>query len=124
MKVHLKINKNKSNLAGGFPCGPVAKNLPVHAGDTGSSPGQEDPTCRGIAEPVLHSCWASALSRVLKLQLSPRAATTETHTPRACALPQEKPPQWEARAPQPEGSSCSLNLGKTHAAMKTQRGQK
>ena len=118
MKVHLKINKNKSNLAGGFPCGPVAKNLPAHAGDTGRSPGQE------VAEPVLHSCWASALSRVLKLQLSPRAATTETHTPRACALPQEKPPQWEARAPQPEGSSCSLHLGKTHAAMKTQRGQK
>ena len=39
-------------------------------------------------EPVCQNYW------------SPRATTTEAHVPRACALKQEKPPQWEARAPQ------------------------
>ena len=32
--------------------------------------------------------------------LSPHATTTEAYMPRACALQQEKPPQWESRAPQ------------------------
>ena len=41
---------------------------------------QEDPTCRGATNPV--------------------ATATEAHAPRARALQQEKPPQWEARAPQ------------------------
>ena len=53
---------------------------------------REDPTCRGATkpcatttEPVLYSLWAT---------------TTEAHAPRARAPQQEKPPQWEARAPQ------------------------
>ena len=48
-------------------------------------------------------------------QLSPvpqllnlRAATTEAHVPRACALQQEKPLQWEACAPELESSPHSL----------------
>ena len=32
--------------------------------------------------------------------LSPCATTTEARVPRACAPQQEKPPQWEACAPQ------------------------
>ena len=32
--------------------------------------------------------------------LSPRATTTEAHAPRNHASQQEKPPQWEAHAPQ------------------------
>ena len=32
--------------------------------------------------------------------------------PRACALQEEKPPQWEARAMQLESSPCSLQLQK------------
>ena len=32
--------------------------------------------------------------------LSPRATATEAHVPRAHALQQEKPPQWEACTPQ------------------------
>ena len=40
----------------------------------------EDPTCCGATKPMHHNYWAQA--------------------PRACALQQEKPPQWEARAPQ------------------------
>ena len=39
----------------GFPGGAVVENLPANAGDTGSSPGLEDPTCRGAARPVSHN---------------------------------------------------------------------
>ena len=68
---------------------------------------REDPTCRGATqllrynywagalEPASHNCWA----HVPQL-LSPCATTTEARMPRACAPQQEKPPQWEARAPQ------------------------
>ena len=49
---------------------------------------REDPTCRGATKPARHNYW------------SPRATTTEAHTPRARAPQQEKPLQWEARVPQ------------------------
>ena len=62
--------------------------LPASAGDTGSSPGL------GRS----HMPW-SDWAREPQL-LSLRAATTEACAPGACALPQEKPPQGEARAPQ------------------------
>ena len=43
----------------------------------------------------------SLYSKARELQLlSPCAATTEARAPRACAPQQEKPPQWEAHAPQ------------------------
>ena len=68
---------------------------------------REDPTCRGATKPVRHNYWACALqpvshnywARVPQL-LSPCATTTEASTPRACAPWQERPPQWEAYAPQ------------------------
>ena len=68
---------------------------------------QEDPTCRGATKPMRHNYWACALeptshnywAREPQL-LSPWAATTEACTPRAHAPQQEKPPQWEACAPQ------------------------
>ena len=41
-------------------------------------------------EPVSHNYW------------SLRATTTEAHAPKAHALQQEKPVQWEAHAPQLE----------------------
>ena len=57
---------------------------------------QEDPTCRGVAGPVCHNCWACApqllglRSRAREPQLlSPRAAATEAHMPRARAPQQE-----------------------------------
>ena len=55
----------------------------------------EDPTCHGATEPVSHNYWALETAPQL---LSMRATTTEARTPRARALQQEKPPQWEARA--------------------------
>ena len=67
---------------------------------------QEDLTCRGATKPVRHNCWACALepashsywARVPQL-LSPRAETTEARAPRSRAPQQEKPLQWEVRAP-------------------------
>ena len=47
------------------------------------SPRQENPTCQGASKPM-----------------SQRDVTTEAHIPWVGALQPEKPPQWEARAPQ------------------------
>ena len=85
----------------GFPGGAVVKNLPANAGDMGSSlgPGRSHipPRSNYAHAPQL----LSLRSRACKPQLlSPRTTTTEARAPRARALQQEKPPQWEARAPQ------------------------
>ena len=68
---------------------------------------QEDPTCRGATKPVHHNYWAWALEPTSHnywacepQPLSLQATTTEAREPRARAPQQEKPPQWEARAPQ------------------------
>ena len=65
---------------------------------------QEDATCHRATKPVRHNYWACTLEpvshnyRAREPQLlSPCATTTEAHVPRARALQQEKPPQWEAR---------------------------
>ena len=78
----------------------MVKNPPASAGDTGSSPGpgrSHMPWSNWARVPQL----LSLRSRARKPQLlSLRATTTEARAPRACAPQQEKPPQWEARAPQ------------------------
>ena len=71
-----------------FPGGTVVKNPPANAGDTGSSPG-----------PGISHMPRSNKARAPQL-LSLCATTTEAHVPRAQAPQQEKPPQWEAHAPQ------------------------
>ena len=38
-----------------FPGGAGVKNPPANAGDTGSIPGPEDPTCRRATKPVCHN---------------------------------------------------------------------
>ena len=43
--------------------------------------------------------WSGKIPHATE-QLSPCATTTEAQAPRACALQQEKPPQWEARTQQ------------------------
>ena len=60
----------------------------------------ENPTCLRATKPVHHSYWACALEPTSHNYWSPCATTTEAHTPRARAPWQEKPPQWEACAPQ------------------------
>ena len=67
----------------------------------------EDPTCCGATKPMCHNHWACALEPVrhnywarAPQLLSLSATATEACAPIARALQQEKPPQWEARAPQ------------------------
>ena len=93
----------------GFPSGSVVRNLPACAGDTGLIPNPggshmpqaTKPMSRNyqVCAPEPGSCnyWAH-VPQLLK--------------PRAQALQQEKPPQWEARAAQ-ESSPCSLQLEKS-----------
>ena len=57
------------------------------------------PHAAGATKPVRHNYWACALEPVSHNYWSPRATTTEARVPRAPA-PQQKPPQWEARARQ------------------------
>ena len=101
---------------------------------------QEDPAWHGAAGPVRHNYWACALEPVshnywarapqlLSLLsrarephlLSLHATTTEAHAPGACALQQERPPQWEACAPQQRvaPARCSWR-GPTHSKDPTQ----
>ena len=85
---------------------------------------REDPMCRGATKPMSHNYWACALepahhnnwARAPQL-LSPRTTTTEARVPRARAPQQEKPPQWEACAPQQSGPR-SPQLEKAHGSNK------
>ena len=72
----------------------------------------EDPTCRGATKPVRHNYWACTLEPASHNYWSPHAITTEACAPRACALQQEKPSEWEAPAMRSPGS---LLLKKAHA---------
>ena len=78
----------------------MVKNLPANAGDKGSSPGPG--SSHTLRSNEAHAPQLLSLrSRAQKPQLlSPRAPTTEARAPRAHAPQQEKPPQWEAHAPQ------------------------
>ena len=53
---------------------------------------QEDLTCCRATKPVRHNYWACALE--------PACHNYWAYVPRARTLQQEKPPQWEAHAPQ------------------------
>ena len=53
---------------------------------------QEDSTCRGATKPMCYNYWACAPE--------PTSHNYWAYAPRACAPQQEKPLQWEARAPQ------------------------
>ena len=68
---------------------------------------REDPTYRGATKPMRHNYWACALEPTSHNYWSPRATTTEAHVPQLLkpvhletVLHNEKPPQWEAQAPQ------------------------
>ena len=90
----------------------MVKNPPAKAGDMGSSPGlgrSHMPRSNWARAPQLLSLRSRA--HVPQL-LSPRATTTEAHVPRARAQQQEKPPQWEACAPQWKSSPRSPQLEK------------
>ena len=60
---------------------------------------QEDPTCRGATKPVHHNYWACAVEPVSHNYWARVPQLLSLHS-RARAPQQEKPPQWEAHAPQ------------------------
>ena len=66
----------------------------------------EDPTCRGANKPVRHNYWACTLE--------PVSGNYWAHAPRARAPQQEKPPQWEACAPQQRVAPARRQLEKAH----------
>ena len=69
----------------------------------------EDPTHCGAAKPMRHNYWACALQPASHNYGSLRATATEARAPRAHAPQQEKPLQWEARAPQWRVAPARLN---------------
>ena len=85
---------------------------------------REDPTCHGVTKPVRHNYWAWALEPASLNYWGSCTTTTEAHAPRACAPQQEKPPQWEARAPQRRVAPLlAVTRESLRAATKTQRSQ-
>ena len=95
--LHLLVSNLKNSGNGDFPDGPVVKNPPANAGDTGSilGPGTKIPHAVG--------------------HLSPYTTPTEATCPRVCAPQKKKPLWWETCAPCLESSSHSLQLEKACA---------
>ena len=74
-----------------FPGDPVVKTPPAKAGDMGSIPDSVRSHMLQAPKPMCHNHWAHALEPVL--------------CSGACAVQQEKQPQWEACRPQVEKPS-------------------
>ena len=91
----------QKKVEGDFPGGAAVKNLPANAGDTGSIPGPGRSTSCGTTKPVRHNYWACALE--------PVRHNYRARAPRARALQQEKPLQWEACTPQRRVASARHN---------------
>ena len=72
---------------------------------TDSIPGPGRSHMLRATNPLHHSYWACALEPENHNYWSP--------SPRTCAQQQEKPPQWEAHAPQLESSPYLLQLEKS-----------
>ena len=85
---------------------------------------REDSTCCRAAKPVCHNCWVCALELGATATRPECCNFTESHVSRVCALQKEKPPQWEAFAPQLETSSHSLQLQKAHEKRRRPRAAK
>ena len=95
-----------------FPSGAVGKNLPANAGDTGSIPG-------------LGRFHMQQSNKVHTPQLPhPHAASTKAQAPRACALQQKKPGQWEAQVSQWRVGPTPTTRRSLCKAMKIQCSQK
>ena len=87
------------------------------------APVREDPTCRGATKPVRHNYWVCALE--------PVSHNYGAHEPQLLkpahlepVLCNEKPPQWEAHAPQRRVARLAAPRESPGAAMKTQHSQK
>ena len=93
-----------------FPSGSVVKSLPANEGDMGSIPG---PHAAEQLSPVYHGYWACVLEHESHNPWTHVPQLLMPTCPRACALQQEEPLQWEACAPQIESSPHSLQEKKS-----------
>ena len=59
----IKLCKELSNTGKGFPGDSVAKNLPAHAGDSGSIPGSERSPGEGNGNPLQYSCLENPMDK-------------------------------------------------------------
>ena len=84
----------------------------------------EGSTCHRATKPVHHNYRACFLELRSHNYWAPMLQLPKAEGPRAHALQQKKPQQWEARAPQQKRSLQLLQLGKAHAATETQYSQK
>ena len=83
----------------------MVKNPPANAGTQVRAVVREDPTCHGATKQVVHhNYWACTLE--------PANHNYWARAPRARALQQEKPPQWEARALQWRAAPARRNYRK------------
>ena len=76
---------------------------------------QEDSTSHRATKPVHHNQWARTLQ--------PASPHYWTRVPGACALQQDKPPQWEGRAPQPRVALRAATRESPRKGTKTQHSQ-
>ena len=100
-------------ICSGFPVGPVVKIYLSMQGTWVQSLVQEDHTCHGATKLMHHNYWTP----------SPRAPTTEIHTPIACAWQQEKPLQWEANTLKLKVAPAHCKKRKPACTVKTQYSQ-
>ena len=77
---------------------------------------EEDSTCHEAAKPVHHSYWTCALEPKSHNYWTCTPPTPEAGAPRAHAVPQEKPQQWEAQALQRETNSLLSVAGESLCA--------
>ena len=102
-----RINLSYKKLLGTYLVGQwLGTRLPMQGTQVWSLV-QEDPTWRGATKPMHHNYWACALEPVshnywahVPQLLSPQPQLLKPTHLEPCAPQQEKPPQWEARAPQ------------------------
>ena len=99
----------------------VVKNSPASAGDTGSTPSlgrfhMPQSSWAHVPQLLKTVCPPAHIPQPLSL----RAAATEALVPRVCTVQQEKPLQWEARAPQIVATRL-LQLEKTNVQQQRPR---
>ena len=86
---------------------------------------EEDSRCHEAAKPVHHSYWTYTLEPKSHNYWTCTPPTPEAGAPRAHAVPQEKPQQWEAQAVQRETNSLLSVAGESlYAATEAQCSRK
>ena len=84
----------------------MVKNLPANAGDTGLSPGPEDPKCRGATKPGCHDYWAHVPQLLKPVRLEPVLRNKRSHRNEK---PAHRSPQLEKTRTQQRRPNAAIN---------------